>query len=90
MKRAIILLSMVLIIMISLPGVSQVSINTDDTDPDASAMLDVKSTTGGLLVPRLSVTERYAIIRGTFATGWRIYQTSNTPGYYYYKGSSWQ
>lgn len=32
---------------------AQVAINTDGTDPNPSAMLDVKSTTGGLLIPRL-------------------------------------
>ena len=35
---------------------AQVSINTDGTVPDASAMLDVKSTNMGLLPPRVADT----------------------------------
>jgi len=33
-----------------------------NSDPDPSAMLDVKSTTKGMLVPRMAATERNAII----------------------------
>jgi len=46
---------------------AQVGINTDGTAPDGSAMLDVKSTTMGVLVPRLTKTQRDAI--ATPATG---------------------
>ena len=36
----------------------QVGINTDNSDPDQSAMLDVKSTDKGILVPRLTSMQR--------------------------------
>ena len=36
-------------------------LSTDDSVSDASAMLDVKSTTKGMLVPRLDKTQRAAI-----------------------------
>jgi len=36
---------------------AQVAINKDGTQPDASAMLDIKSTDGGLLIPRMTTTQ---------------------------------
>ena len=36
----------------------QVGINTDGSDPDPSAILYVKTTDRGLLIPRLTNTER--------------------------------
>ena len=38
---------------------AQVGINTET--PDASAALDITSTTGGILVPRMTETQRDAI-----------------------------
>ncbi|MBK86059.1 MAG: hypothetical protein CMC86_02495 [Flavobacteriaceae bacterium] len=64
---------------------AQVGINTET--PDASAALDITSTTGGLLVPRMTAAQRDAI--NPAATGLMIYQTDGTPGFYYYNGSSW-
>lgn len=40
---------------------AQVAINTDGTNPDNSAMLDIKSTGKGVLLPRLTVSQRNAI-----------------------------
>ena len=40
---------------------AQVSINTDNSTPDPSAMLDVKSTAKGVLLPRMTNAERDAI-----------------------------
>ncbi len=65
---------------------SQVGIGT--TNPDASAALEIESTDSGILIPRLTQTERNAIT--TPATGLLIYQTNNTAGFYYYDGSAWQ
>jgi len=65
-----------------------VGINTDNSTADPSAMLDVKSTTKGALVPRMTMTQRDAI--SSPATSLLIYQTDNTPGYYYYDGTAWQ
>ena len=64
---------------------AQVGINNEN--PDASAALDITSTTGGLLVPRMTETQRDAI--SPAATGLMIYQTDGTAGFYYYNGSSW-
>jgi hypothetical protein len=64
---------------------AQVGINNEN--PDASAALDITSTTGGLLIPRMTETQRDAI--SPAATGLMIYQTDGTVGFYYYNGSSW-
>lgn len=64
-----------------------VAINTDGSQADASALLDVKSTTGGVLVPRMDMAERDLI--ATPATGLLIYQSDNTPGFFYYDGAAW-
>lgn len=64
------------------------SINTDGSTADASAMLDVKSFTKGLLIPRMSRTERNAIT--TPATGLIIFQNApDSTGFYYYNGTAW-
>jgi uncharacterized protein (TIGR02145 family) len=63
---------------------AQMGINTDNSAPDPSAMLDVKSTTKGLLIPRMTLTERDAISNP--ATGLLIFCTSNNQ-YYSNKGS---
>lgn len=64
---------------------AQVGIGT--ITPDPSAQLDVSSTDKGMLVPRMNLSERNAIADP--ATGLFIFQTDNTPGFYYYNGSGW-
>ena len=59
-----------------------VGINDDGSQPDASAMLDVKSTSKGLLIPRMSREERDAILIP--ANGLLIYQTTEFTGFYFY------
>lgn len=65
---------------------AQVSITTDGSDPDASAMLDVKSTTGGLLIPRMTNTGMNAI--PSPATGLLVYNTTDN-NFYFFNGSAW-
>jgi hypothetical protein len=64
---------------------AQVGINNDNSAPDPSAMLDVKSTTKGMLVPRMSITERDGISQP--ATGLLIFCTDDNH-YYTNKGTS--
>ena len=66
---------------------AQVGVNADNSEPDNSAMLDVKSTSKGMLVPRMTSAQRDAI--ASPASGLLIYCTDNTPGYYYYNGTNW-
>lgn len=65
---------------------AQVSINTDGSPPDPSAMLEVKSVNKGLLFPRLFQANR----PGLPPAGLMIYQIDNGPGIYYYDGAAWQ
>ncbi len=64
-----------------------VAINTDGTNADNSALLDIKSNSKGILIPRLTAAEKTAI--SSPATGLLIYQTNTSAGFYYYNGSSW-
>ena len=64
-----------------------VSYNTTGAPADASAMLDVQSTSKGVLVPRMTAAQMAAI--ATPATGLMVFQTDGTAGYYYYSGSAW-
>jgi hypothetical protein len=61
-----------------------IAINGDGSNPDASAIIDVKSTSKGQLMPRMTVAQRNAI--PSPATGLIIYQTNGTKGFYYYDG----
>lgn len=51
-----------------------VGIRADNTLPDASSMLDIKSTTKGLLIPRMSSSQRSAI--SAPAVGLMVYDTN--------------
>lgn len=75
------------LIALSLSTQAQVGIGT--TTPNASAMLDIVSTDAGILIPRMDQTQRDAITVNAATTGLLIYQTDNTPGFYYYDGTSW-
>jgi|WetSurMetagenome_2_1015567.scaffolds.fasta_scaffold50145_3 hypothetical protein len=77
----------VLLLLISNLSYTQVSISTDNSAPNNSAMLDIKSTNKGFLPPRMTQAERNAI--ASPATGLMIFQTDNTPGYYCYNGTGW-
>jgi len=79
-------LTTILLFLIITNITAQVGIN--NSNPHESAALDITSTTGGLLVPRMTETQRDAITSA--ATGLMIYQTDGTVGFYYYNGSSWE
>ena len=73
------------IAIFSMSLTAQVGIN--NPTPDASAALDITSTEGGILIPRMTETERDAITAA--ANGLLIYQTDATAGFYYYNGTAW-
>lgn len=50
-------------------------INETGAMPDSSAILDLSSTIRGLLIPRMSITQRDAIVRP--ANGLQVYNTTN-------------
>lgn len=64
-----------LLLLSSIISYSQgIGINNDESDPDPSAILDVKSTTQGMLVPRMTTAQRIAI--SAPANSLLIYDTS--------------
>ena len=67
------------------PSTGAVGIGT--TSPNASSLLEIKSTTKGILIPRMTKGKRDSI--ATPATGLLIFQTNSTPGFYYYSGTAW-
>lgn len=54
--------------------------------PNANAKLDVSATNKGILIPRITLANRPA----SPVDGLLIYQTDNTPGFYYYNSGSWK
>jgi len=72
-------------ISINLTAFAQVGINTNT--PEASSALDVTSTEGGILIPRLTETQRDAITSP--ATGLMIFQTDQMTGFYFFDGAAW-
>ena len=67
------------------PSSGSVGIGT--TTPNAAAILDVTSTTQGVLIPRMTSTQKNAIVSPP--TGLLIFQTNSTSGLYFYNGSAW-
>ncbi|MFT5215863.1 MAG: hypothetical protein ACI83H_000980 [Glaciecola sp.] len=68
------------IMLFSLLSYSQVGINTNT--PETSSALDIVSTSGGVLIPRLTKIQKDAIESPT--VGLMIYQTDEISGFYYY------
>ncbi|MGB4846383.1 MAG: hypothetical protein WBP41_00595, partial [Saprospiraceae bacterium] len=64
-----------------------VSINTDNSAPDASSILDVKSTTSGMLIPRMTSAQRTGI--ATPATGLLVYDT-DTQSFWFRDATVWK
>ncbi|GAB5538950.1 MAG: hypothetical protein Salg2KO_10530 [Salibacteraceae bacterium] len=58
------------------------SINSNGADPDNSAMLDVQSTSQGLLIPRMTEAQRLSIVNPAY--GLMVVQSDNSEGIYIY------
>ncbi|NAS32405.1 hypothetical protein GTQ40_15580 [Flavobacteriaceae bacterium R38] len=63
----------------------QVGIGT--ITPHSSSVLDISSSDKGILIPRMTQVQKDDI--SAPANGLMVYQTDNTPGFYFYNGSSW-
>ena len=75
----------VLIIFTNLSLFSQVGIGT--TNPDTSSILDITSTTQGVLTPRMTTVQRNAI--SSPAEGLLVFDTDESV-FYFYNGGSWE
>jgi len=84
------ILPALLIILMSLShyrsAAQSVGISSGAITPDASSILEMRTTTRGLLIPRMTITERDAI--SSPATGLMVYNTT-TSKFNFYNGSSW-
>ena len=68
-----------------------VAINNDGSLPNANAILDIKSTNRGVLIPRIDYNNRP--VGPSVPGGMLIYVTANGPlgnnAYYFYDGTNW-
>ena len=58
------------------------------TNNNSSAILNISSTTQGILIPSLNENERDNISNP--ATGLLIFQNDVEPGFYFYDGTNWK
>ena len=64
------------------------AVNNDGSAANASAIIDAKSTSKGVLIPRMSKVQKNAI--ASPATGLLIFQeTPDSIGFHYYNGTAW-
>ena len=87
MKDLKTLISIVVFVLLLSPVHAQnVGINQDGSSPNANAILDLKSSTKGLLIPRMGSADRMAIPN---TKGLLVYDTI-TSSFWYNTGISWQ
>lgn len=79
MKRNILIIVCVTLLITG--SYAQVAINETGATPDPSAILDLSSTDKGLLIPRVTTSQRSAI--GTTQTGLLVYDTTTESFWYY-------
>ena len=75
------------VLTINTASAQGVSFNSTGAVAHSSAIVDASSTSQGVLVPRMTLSQRDSILSP--ATGLMIFQTNGTSGFYYYSGSSW-
>jgi hypothetical protein len=85
MKQGILLLGA--LCLFGTRAMAQNNVGVAMTTPKASVALDMLSTTQGMLIPRMTKAQRDLI--ATPATGLLVYQTDNTPSFYFYNGTIW-
>ncbi|HMO60803.1 MAG TPA: tail fiber domain-containing protein [Ferruginibacter sp.] len=86
--KSIVTLSLLLTLSFAAQA-QNIAINETGIEPDTSAMLDISSTTRGLLMPRMTKAQKNAIALP--AEGLLLYQTGpDSIGFHYYNGTQWQ
>jgi len=84
MKKQITILVLAIIFATTLYAQNGVSISNEVSTPDPSAMLDVQSTTKGVLIPRLSSVQRTSI--SSPASGLLVFDNT-TQSFWFFSGS---
>jgi N-acetylneuraminic acid mutarotase len=73
---------------LAMAGTKAQNVGIGNNAPHASALVDMTSNTQGLLIPRLTKTEKSAI--PSPATGLMVYQTGpDSSGFHYFTGTGW-
>ncbi|WP_069660810.1 beta strand repeat-containing protein [Arcticibacter eurypsychrophilus] len=85
-NKAVRHLALIVGLLYTFSAKAQVGIGT--TSPDPSAQLEVFSNSKGVLISRMTVLQRTSI--ASPAIGLLVYQTDNTPGFYFYNNGQWQ
>lgn len=57
------------------------------TAPNITSLVDLTSTSSGILIPRMTSVQRSSIVAP--ATGLLVYQNDGATGFYYYDGAAW-
>ena len=83
-NRVLVSIIIIISLFVNYKGVAQIGVGT--ITPNASAMLDISSTTKGLLAPRMTTVQKNAI--ATPASGLLVYDT-DLAKFNYYNGSTW-
>lgn len=83
MKKIILLLSLKVSVLYS-----QVGIGT--TSPDPSSILDIQSTSKGLLIPRINLSTNPVLNPQKSLLVWNTDTSVYSEGFYYYNGSIWK
>ncbi|MCX6184281.1 MAG: hypothetical protein NTX74_04380 [Flavobacterium sp.] len=76
------------IALVGMSASAQVGIGVPTADINASAQLEVSSTSKGFLAPRMTQAQKNNI--SSPAAGLLVYQTDAPSGFYYFDGSVWQ
>ena len=84
MNKVLVSIIITISLFVNYEGVAQIGVGT--ITPNASAMLDVSSTTKGLLAPRMTTVQKNAI--ATPVSGLLVYDT-DLAKFNYYNGSTW-
>ena len=88
MNRIKALIVLVFLLCTQLLHAQWMSINNTGAAPDPNAALDISSNSKGLLIPRLTESERLAI--STPTNGLLIFQTDGVEGFYFSKNGTWK
>jgi len=93
MKKILLSITLSLFALMQLHAQNGVAISTSSTaTPHASAILDVQSTTQGMLIPRIDIADlSTAAPVSSPDTSLMVYNTNATtgPGFFYWDGTSW-
>lgn len=88
MKNKIIAVFVITSLFAAELNAQSLAVNTDGSSANASALVDIKSTNKGMLIPRMSKAQKALI--ASPAAGLLVFQNSpDSIGFHYYDGSSW-